>query len=84
MDRFIRVNKLFNPDSPTCLIPPSDLSTTDALYWYGIIMQGSYGDNDTPAPSWFDLVERLKWNSYEDKKGMNKHEARMEFLEGAH
>lgn len=83
MERFERVNKLFNPDDPTCLIDPSSLATTEALKWYGIIMQAAYGDNSEEAPSWFDLVERLKWNSYEDQKGRDPHEARLEFLDGA-
>jgi len=84
LERFFRVNKMFNEDSPTCKIKPSDLATTEALKWYGIIMQGSYGDNKSEAPSWFDLVERLKWNSYENVKGMDRKDARSMFLEGAH
>merc|ERR1711981_820971 len=70
MERFIRINKYFNPDSPTCKVDPSELGKIEALKWYGIIMQGSYGDNKSEAPSWFDLVDRLKWNSYESVKGM--------------
>jgi acyl-CoA-binding protein len=73
MEEFYRINKLFNPDDATCLVKPSDLSKSDALYWYGIIMQGSYGDNKSVAPSWFSLVDRLKWNSYENQKGTDKH-----------
>lgn len=83
LERFYRINKMFNPDDPTCKIKPSDLSVSDALHWYGIIMQGSYGDNDTEAPSWFSLEDRLKWNAYEGNKGMEKHEARMMFIEAA-
>jgi len=56
----------------------------EALHWYGILMQGAYGDNDKEAPSYFDVVERLKWNAYEDVKGMDMHEARITFFEGAH
>merc|ERR1711981_179738 len=83
MERFIRVNKMFNPDSPTMKINPSELSTTEALKWYGIISQGTWGDNKAEAPSYFHLVDRLKWNAYEAVKGMDRHEARMMFLEGA-
>lgn len=84
MERFWRINKYFNDDSPSVKIHPSELGKLEALKWYGIIMQGSYGDNKDEAPSWFDLVERLKWNAYEGVKGMDKHEARVTFLEGAH
>jgi len=37
IETFERVNHLFNPDSPTCLIPPSDLGNSEALNWYGIL-----------------------------------------------
>lgn len=74
---------MFNADSPTCKIKPSELGTTEALHWYGIIMQGSYGDNTSEAPTWFNLVDRLKWNSYENVKGMDKHEARVMFMDAA-
>lgn len=84
MERFERINKLFNPDDPTCLVDPMDLGVTEALKWYGVIMQGAYGDNNEEAPSWLDLTERLKWNSYEGQKGRDPHEARMELIEGAH
>lgn len=83
MEKFFRLNQMFKPGTPTCKVNPSELGTSEALKWYGIIMQGQYGDNTTPSPSWFDLVERLKWNAYDANKGMDKHEARMMFIEGA-
>jgi acyl-CoA-binding protein len=46
-------------------------------------MQGSYGDNKTESPSYLQLVDRLKWNSYESQKGMEKHAARVTFINGA-
>lgn len=74
---------MYNPDSPTMKINPNEFGTTEALHWYGIIMQGSYGDNHTPAPSWVHLVDRLKWNAYDGNKGMGKHEARITFINKA-
>jgi len=46
-------------------------------------MQGMYGDNHKPQPSYLDLVERLKWNAWTGKKGMDRHQARMEFMDMA-
>jgi len=46
-------------------------------------MQGSYGDNKEEAPSYLQLVDRLKWNSYESQKGTDKHAARVTFINGA-
>jgi len=66
------------------LINPTDeFSTSDALRYYAISMQGLFGDNHTPQPSWLDLVERLKWNAWTAKKGMDRHEARVFFIKKA-
>jgi len=84
MDEFKRIGYLFDPDSPTMLMNArTDFSTTEALKYYAIVMQGLFGDNHDPAPSWFDLTERLKWNAYDNVKGMDKHEARVTFVKAA-
>merc|ERR1712111_290143 len=73
-----------NPEEPTVKINPREtFSTSEALKWYAISMQGLHGDNHAEQPSWMDLVERMKWNAYEAVKGMDRVEARKEFVEHA-
>jgi len=70
MEEFKRIGEYFNPESPTMKMNgKEEFSTSEALKWYGIIMQGLYGDNNTEAPSWFSLVERMKWNAWDKVRG---------------
>jgi len=61
----------------------TEFSTSVALKWYAISMQGLYGDNHAPEPSFIDIAERLKWNAYEAIKGMDRGEAREKFIKHA-
>jgi len=85
MDEFKRMDDYFNPTKPDLikLDPMVVFSKVEALGWYGIYMQGLIGDNNEEAPTWFDLVERLKWNAWDGKRGMDSHEARVEFIAGS-
>jgi acyl-CoA-binding protein len=35
------------------------------------MQQGRIGDNNTPAPDVFDMIENIKWNSWTSYKGMD-------------
>jgi len=59
------------------------MSTSEALKWYGISMQGLHGDNKAPRPSIFNIIETMKWNAYENVKGKDRVEARKEFVDHA-
>ena len=48
----------------------------DKLDCFGFSMQGLYGDNNTPKPNVFNLIETLKWNNWTDKKGMSMDDAK--------
>jgi len=58
-----------------------EFSTSEALKYYGISMQGLYGDNKKPQPSILNIVERMKWSAWESDKGMDRVKARKEFVE---
>jgi len=83
-DRFKRIGTYFEPESPNMKINGrTEFSTSEALKYYAISMQGLHGDNHSAPPSWMDLVERMKWNAYEAVKGMDRAEARNTFVEHA-
>jgi acyl-CoA-binding protein len=42
-------------------------------------MQGYFGNNTTQQPS--DLTGKLLWQAWSDKKGLDKHEAKVLFLQ---
>lgn len=56
------------------------MGPSNGLKFYGYGKQGGFGDNPDEAPSWLNLVERLKWNAWDDVRGMSKLEARELFM----
>ena len=47
------------------------LSNEALLEFYSLGAQGWYGDNSSARPTGaFEIVEKFKWDSYEQKKGM--------------
>ena len=48
------------------------------LYQSG--QQGAYGDNTGEKPSVFDIVGVMKWNSWEEYKGISKDFAKKMFI----
>lgn len=46
------------------------LALSDKISCYGLSAQGRFGDNITPAPDVFDLIENIKWNNWMSYKGM--------------
>lgn len=61
----------------------TEFSTSEALKWYGISMQGLHGDNKAEEPSIFDIVAKMKWSAYEANKGMERVKARTMFVNHA-
>ena len=57
------------------------LALADKISCYGLSAQGRFGDNNTPAPDVFDLVENIKWNNWMSYKGMDKQVAKRKWLE---
>lgn len=49
------------------------------LYAYGY--QAKFGDNTGEKPSVFDVLARLKWESWNDIRGISKIEAQHKFIE---
>ena len=47
------------------------LGLSDKISVYGLSAQGRFGDNTTPAPDVFDLIENVKWNNWMSYKGMS-------------
>lgn len=49
---------------------------------YGFGQQGHLGDNqEKTQPSYFHPLDRMKWNSWEEVKGMSQVEARQKLLD---
>ena len=42
------------------------------LKLYGMGMQGSQGDQTKEKPSFIDLIGSMKWEAWEDYKGIDK------------
>lgn len=57
------------------------LSIADKLNAYAWAAQGAYGDNKTPEPSAWDLIEHMKWTAWLSVKGMPKNEAQHRYVD---
>lgn len=51
------------------ILDPLPLGTKIDVYGYSA--QARFGDNKTPKPDAFDLIETVKWNNWNDKKGLD-------------
>jgi len=47
----------------------------------GLGPQARFGDNTTPEPSWWLLVDRIKWNAWNSKRGMSQEVAMEQFMD---
>jgi len=43
--------------------------------------QGKFGNNTTPKPGMFDLIEKAKWQAWKDREGQDQEACKREFLE---
>ena len=47
---------------------------------YGLSAQARFGDNNTPKPDPLDLIETMKWNNWNQWKGMSPQDAKIKWL----
>lgn len=73
--------KLFDPNHPTLAVDlEMDVGPIKGLKMYGVGQQGTWGDVNTPRPGGFDFIEGLKWDAWNEVKGMPRLEARNRFI----
>lgn len=65
-------------DNLSILNPLSQAKKADL---YGYSAQARFGDNITPKPDPLNLIETVKWNNWNDKKGMKPQVAKLKWLE---
>ncbi|RWS21932.1 acyl-CoA-binding protein-like protein [Leptotrombidium deliense] len=55
---------------------------TDAemLVLYGLYKQATVGDVNTSRPGMLDLRGKAKWDAWNEKKGMEKNEAKLAYI----
>ena len=71
----------FNPDDPYHRYDIMDVfGKLTALKIYGLLMQGTYGNTKAEAPSYFSLLARLQWNSWDNQRGKSRNEAQKEWI----
>ena len=73
MEEFLRAEELINANKPKL---PSDL----LLQFYSFSRQALKGDNTTPEPSFYQIVEKAKWKAWMGLKGMSMEEAKEKFF----
>lgn len=65
----------------------SDLTDKESkdirLKLYSAGRQGKFGDNNDPKPGMFDIVGKMKWESWNKRKGQNQEDCKREFIEMA-
>lgn len=59
---------------------PKTPSDTDKLKLYGLYKQATVGDNTTDKPGMLDFKGKMKWQAWEDKKGLSQEEAEKEYI----
>ena len=57
------------------------VATRLELYGYG--KHGEVGDCNVPAPAFYNIVGKKKWEAWNKNKGMNVNEAKVKFLKMA-
>lgn len=50
------------------------------LRFYAYYKQGTFGRNKQPKPSFWDVVNRAKWQAWEDLGNMSKERAMQEYV----
>ncbi len=58
-----------------------NMSSDDMKLVYGLYKQANFGDNNTEAPSFYQLTEKGKWNAWNDQKGKSKEQAQHEYVQ---
>ena len=58
-----------------------DMNNDELKLLYGLFKQATIGDNNTEAPSFYQLKEKGKWQGWTDQKGKSKDQARHEYVQ---
>ena len=58
-----------------------ELTINDALEAYGYCKQGAYGDVQGERPPWYEVQPRMKWDAWNENKGMDIEIAKRECLD---
>ena len=65
-------------DVKTLTKRPSD---TQLLDLYAFFKQATDGDNTTTKPGMFDIKGQFKWNTWKDKAGLSKDDAKQKYID---
>jgi diazepam-binding inhibitor (GABA receptor modulator, acyl-CoA-binding protein) len=57
------------------------MSNDDLSQIYGLYKQATVGDINIPQPSFYQLTEKAKWNSWNSQKGKSADQAKHEYVE---
>lgn len=69
-EHFNRLGRLFERDPP--LLSNMEIGMSRGLKMYGMGMQGEHGDQTGEKPGLFDIVGRLKYDAWEEYRGIDK------------
>jgi len=84
MHRLFRLGMYVQPSGPYHVAGidiQKEIGDFGSLHVYGLGLQAVYGDAFTDAPSWIYFVDRMKWNAWDELKGMPKHKAAEEWVQ---
>ena len=73
MEEFLRAEEIIMADKP-------NLSNTILLQFYSLSRQALKGDNLTPEPSFYYVIEKAKWKAWKALAGMSQEEAKTQFF----
>lgn len=59
---------------------PFTPSNDELLKLYGLYKQATVGDNTTERPGLLDFKGKMKWQAWEDLKGMSQEEAEKQYI----
>lgn len=47
---------------------------------YGLYKQATLGDNNTPKPSFINIKDSTKWNSWNAVRGLSKYDSEVKYI----
>ena len=47
---------------------------------YGLYKQATVGDNNTPKPSFFNLKDKIKWENWDNNRGLSTYDAEVQYI----
>ena len=84
-EQMTRIGAYFQAGSAMQIVKVNELPDKDtALRIYALTQQAKLGDVTGERPKFWDAVNRAKWDAWNGVKGMERDEARREFLDIAY